>query len=116
MKQETILATLSPYEASILKGTKNSKADAIVADKRTRAILDNMLNCKCMTKLPDGTDVEASIEELLIAGAISYELHNPKGLETIERLAKIRGEVGEKNAMEVSVSLVDKDLSQRAIE
>lgn len=114
MKQQAI-ATLSSYEASIIRGTKGSKADALTADKRTKSIMDSMLGCTSVVKLPDGTDVEASIEELLIAGAISKELREPKGLETIEKLARIRGEVEDK-VVDVNVSLVDKDLAQRALQ
>lgn len=108
------MTVLSPYEASILRKTKGSKADALVADKRTKAILDNMLKCTGIVQLQDGTTVEASIEELLIASAINAELTKPKGLETVERLAKIRGELEDKVA-EVNVSLVDKDLAKRAL-
>lgn len=114
MKQ-TPMAILSSYEASIIRGTKGSKADAIVSDKRTKAILDNMLSQKGVVELEDGTSVEATIEEVLIASAINAELQRPKGLETIERLAKIRGEM-EDRVTEVNVSLVDKDLAKRAIE
>lgn len=113
MKQAP-LEVLSPYEASIIRGTRGSKADLIVKEQRTKAILDNMLGTKT-TVLIDGTEVEATIEEILVASAISEELANPKGLETIERLAKIRGEIGEKT-IDVNVSLVDKDLASRAIQ
>lgn len=113
MKQAP-LEVLSPYEASIIRGTRGSKADLIVKDQRTKAILDNMLGMKT-TVLIDGTEVEASIEEILVASAISEELAHPKGLETIERLAKIRGEIGDKT-IDVNVSLVDKDLASRAIQ
>lgn len=108
------LEVLSPYEASIIRGTRNSKADLIVKEQKTKAVLDSMLGLKTMV-LIDGTEVEASIEEILVASAISEELAHPKGLETIERLAKIRGEISDK-PIEVNVSLVDKDLAQRAIE
>lgn len=114
MKQ-TPMALLSSYETSIIKGTKGSRADALTKDKRTKAILDNMLQCKGTVELADGTTVEASIEELLIASAINKELEEPKGLETIERLAKIRGEMDEK-VIDVNVSLVDKDLARRALD
>lgn len=75
-----------------------------------------MLNCRGTCQLEDGTTVEASIEEILIAKAIKTEMENPKGLETIERLAKIRGEIGEQKTIDVNVSLVDMDLAKRAIE
>ena len=114
MKQAP-MAILSPYEASIVRGTKNSSADIIISEKRTKAILDNMLACKGVVELEDGTQVEATIEELLIASAISKELEQPKGIETIEKLAKIRGELDDK-VTEVSVSLVDKDLAKRALD
>ena len=116
MKHKNILATLSSYDASIIRGTRGSKADAIVKDKRTQTILNNMLNCQGTCELEDGTTVEASIEEILIAKAIKTEMENPKGLETIERLAKIRGEIGEQKTIDVNVSLVDMDLAKRAIE
>ena len=114
MKQAP-LEVLSPYEASIIRGTRNSKADLIVKDQRTKAVLDNMLGLKTTVQLEDGTAVEATIEEILVASAISEELAHPKGLETIERLAKIRGEVSDK-PMEVNVSLVDSDLAKRALQ
>ncbi len=114
MKQAP-MSLLSPYEASIIRGTKNSKADVLTAEKRTKTILDNMLQCKGTVQLEDGTNVEASIEELLIARAISEELTKPKGLETVERLMKMRGELEEKS-VEVNVSLVDKDLASRALQ
>lgn len=114
MKQAP-MTVLSSYEASIIRGTKGSKADALVSDKRTKAILDNMLSQKGIVELPDGTTVEATIEEVLIASAINAELEKPKGLETIERLAKIRGELDDK-VTEVNVSLVDKDLAKRALD
>lgn len=110
-----VLATLSSFDASIVRGTRNSKADAIVANKRTQTILNNMLECKQQVSLDDGTVVEASIEEILIAKAISAELENPKGLDTIKKLAEIRGEIGEQKTIDVNVSLVDKDLAQRAL-
>ena len=113
--KDTFAVTLSPYESSILRGTKGSKADVLVADKRTQTILNNMLSAKKVVTLEDGTSVEASIEELLIASAINAELEKPRGLETIERLAKIRGELDDK-VTEVSISLVDKDLAQRALD
>ena len=113
MKQAP-LEVLSPYEASIIRGTRGSKADLIVKDQRTKAVLDNMLGLKTKV-LIDGTEVEATIEEILVASAISEELAHPKGLETIERLAKIRGEVSDK-PMEVNVSLVDSDLAKRALQ
>lgn len=109
------MALLSSYETSIVKGTKGSKADSIVGDKRTKAILDNMLKSKGVVELSDGTTVEASIEELLIASAINKELEEPKGLETIERLAKIRGEMND-TAVNVQLSLVDEDLRKRALD
>lgn len=114
MKQAP-LEVLSPYEASIIRGTRGSKADLIVSEQRTKRILDNMLGTKTSVILEDGTEVEASIEEILVASAISEELAHPKGLETLERLAKIRGEMSDK-PIEVNVSLVDKDLAKRAIE
>lgn len=115
MKQAK-LAVLSSYEASILSHTdKKSRASAITASKRTKAIMDSFLGCSGVMELGDGTSVEASIEELLIASAIAEELRHPKGLETVERLAKIRGEVEDK-AVDVNVSLVDKDLQRRALE
>lgn len=114
MKNQPI-ALLSSYEASIVKGVKNSKADSIIANKRTKAILDNMLQCSGIVELPDGTTVEATIEELLIASAINKELLEPKGLETVERLAKIRGEIEDTKATEVRISLVDEDLAKRAL-
>ena len=114
MKQAP-MAMLSSYEASIIRGTKNSKGDVLVAEKRTKAILDNMLKCTGVVQLDDGTTVEATIEEILVASAINKELTQPKGLETIERLAKIRGELDDKVA-EVNVSLVDKDLAKRALQ
>ena len=114
MKQ-AVIGILSPYEASIMRGTKGSKADVLTSEKRTQAIMDNMLKSKGVVELDDGTTVEATIEELLIAAAINKELEQPKGLETVERLMKIRGELDDK-VTEVNVSLVDKDLAQRAIQ
>ena len=114
MSKQTPLEVLSPYEASIIRGTRGSKADLIVKEQRTKAVLDNMLGLKTKV-LIDGTEVEATIEEILVASAISEELAHPKGLETIERLAKIRGEISDK-PMEVNVSLVDSDLAKRALQ
>lgn len=107
---------LSNYEKSILAGTKNSKADILTASKRTQAIVNAMLSAKAedIVELDDGTTVAPTIEEVLIASAIQKELDNPKGLETIEKMMKIRGELDDK-ATEVNVSLVDQDLAKRAV-
>lgn len=107
--------TLSPYERSILAGTKNSRADTLTAEKRTQAIVNAMLNCKVELELEDGTSVEPTIDELLVAKSIQAELEKPKGLETVERLMKIRGESDDK-ATSVNVSLVDQDLAKRAVQ
>lgn len=106
---------LSRYERSILEGAKGSKADILTATKRTQAIVNAMLNAKSEPiELEDGTTVTPTIDEMLIAGALQKEIENPKGLETIEKLMKIRGELDDK-ATEVNVSLVDQDLAKRAI-
>lgn len=107
--------TLSPYERSILAGTKESRANTLTAEKRTQAIVNAMLDCTVKLELPDGTTVEPTIDELLVARSIQTELERPKGLETVERLMKIRGEQDDK-ATEVNVSLVDQDLAKRAIQ
>lgn len=106
---------LSRYEKSILANTKGSKADILTANKRTQAIVNAMLNAKAeAVELEDGTSVEPTIDEMLVAKALERELENPKGLETIEKLMKIRGELDDK-ATEVNVSLVDQDLAKRAL-
>ena len=107
---------LSQYERSILAGTKNSKADILTSSKRTQAIVNAMLASHAEEmELDDGTTVAPTIEEVLIASAIQKELENPKGLETIEKMMKIRGELDDK-ATEVNVSLVDQDLAKRAVQ
>lgn len=116
MSKQAVLAILSPYEASIIRGTQKSKADVLTEGKRTQAIVNNMLKCKDIVELPDGTSVEVTIEELLIATSIQKELENPKGLETVEKLMKIRGELEDKGEVQLNVSLVDKDLAKRALD
>lgn len=110
-------AVLSQYERSILNGTQNSsQASILTSGKRTQAIVNAILlsNVEPMT-LEDGTTVVPTIEEVLVTSAIAKELENPKGLETVERLMKIRGELDDK-ATEVNVSLVDQDLAKRAVQ
>lgn len=111
-------ATLSTYERSILRGVRGSTVDLNTSSKRTQAIVNAMLGSAHIDKavvLEDGTTVVPTIEELLIAKAIEKELANPKGLETIERLMKIRGELDDKSTVINNISLVDQDLAERAI-
>ena len=115
MKQEAMVV-LTPYETTLLGKKTNSKAVALTEDKRTCAILNNMLSQKSVVALSDGTSVEATFEEILVARAIAFEYMNPRGLDTLEKLAKIRGEVDDNKAIDVNVSLVDSDLAKRAIE
>ena len=117
MKQ-ALTKALSSYETSILKNTKGSIADALVEDKRTRAVMNSMLGCKINYITDDGTEVFSTIEEVLIARAISAELKYPRGLDTIKRLAEIRGENEETAKINVSVSKshVDEELAKRALD
>lgn len=116
MAKNLQLSVLTSYERAIANGDFKRPSIEAAEGRRTRAIADAILSSKCGEQiiLDDGTVVEPTIEEVLIGRAIQRELESPKGIETVERLMKIRGELQEGNTT-VNVSLVDADLAKRAL-
>ena len=111
---ETTLRVLSSYERGILQGAKRSDADEIIEGMKTQTLLNNMIQTKITERLPDGTEVTATAEELMVASAIADTIKRGS-MEKLMTFMKVKGEM-KANEVAVSVSNVDKDLEERALE
>lgn len=112
--RKTSSLVLSEFEQSVLNGTKGSLADLQTKSKRTQSLVDTFIGAKVTVKLPDGTSVTPTIEELIVMQGLKTEIIKSRGFASILDLQKIRGEAVD-GTKEVSLSLVDKDLAARAV-
>ena len=106
---------LSTYEKNILNKKKNSKADLIIRDEKTLTVLQNMLDQKVTQKLEDGTSVNATAKELIIASAIRDAI-NKGSFDKLKVLLEITGEFKKEETHNLNISLVDQSLRERALD
>lgn len=104
---------LSNYEKAIMKGVKKSTGDLIVEDMNTKATIQRFLNTKAQLELEDGTMVFATAKEMIIASAIGDAVEKGS-FDKVLTMMKTTGEA-ESSATEIHLSLVDKDLEDRAL-
>ena len=110
----TALKVLSSYERGIIGGMKESERDKMVESQRTQAILNNMIKARVKHKLDDGTEITASVEELIIASAIQDAI-DKGSMEKLMTFMKAKGEIKANESLDVNISKVDKDLEERAL-
>lgn len=106
------MMVLSGYEKSVLKaGRGRTKGDAMAEAACTREKLRAFLGARVPQTMPDGTQVEFTAEELIIAAAIGDAVEKGS-FDKVVAMMKASGQ------MEDSVSVVakvDQDLLKRAI-
>lgn len=102
---------ISQYERSIIKGSRKSKADALIEKKIVRETLKNMLSSEVDYELPDGTSVLATPLDLILSSAINDAIKNGS-FEKVKTIASILGEDFEtkEKTLNVNLSLVDRGL------
>lgn len=110
----TALKVLSSYERGIIGGMKESERDKIIENQKTQALLNNMIQARVTQKLADGTEITASVEELIIASAIQDAI-DKGSMEKLMTFMKAKGEIKANEQLEVNISKVDKDLEERAL-
>lgn len=103
---------LSGYERSVLKSGKGkTKSDAMAEMACTREKLKAFLGAKVRQKLPDGTEVEFTAEELIIAAAIGDAV-SKGSFDKVIAMMKASGQMDESVSV---VAKVDQDLLKRSI-
>lgn len=104
---------LSNYEKAIVKGVKKSAGDLIVDDMNTKATIQRFLNTTAEIELEDGTTVRATAKEMIVASAIGDAIEKGS-FDKVLTMMKTTGEA-DSGATEIHLSLVDKDLEDRAL-
>lgn len=103
---------LSAYERSVLKSGKGkTKSDGMAEAACTREKLKAFLGAKVSQRLPDGTQVECSAEELIIASAIGDAV-SKGSFDKVIAMMKASGQMDESVSV---VAKVDQDLLKRSI-
>lgn len=106
------LNVLSGYEKSVLRyGKAKTKGDKAIEAICTREKMKSFLGCPVEQELPDGTTVEMTAEELVIASAIGDAIEKGS-FEKVIAMMKATGQMDD--AVSV-VAKVDEDLMKRAI-
>lgn len=113
MKKKFGTSVLSIYEQNIISNCVKSKGDKISENSKTLSILNCMLDSKIPTKLEDGTTINPSALELIIASAINNAIK--KGdLENLKTIMELKGEFKKEETHNLNINFVDKSLLERA--
>lgn len=105
---------LSAYDKRKRRGLPKSAGDKIIDDKKTKAILMNFLDTEVITELEDGTQVTATTREMIVGSAIKDAIEKGN-IDKLQKFMVVQGEIDENANNQVNISLVDKDLEQRAL-
>jgi len=109
-------AALSPSDSHEVQSKRKSDSDLLACSMVMEAKAKNLMNTQVIKTLDDGTVVQTSAWEELLKRAYQNDMANPK-LTGKDLLAwkELAGEKKPAN-VDVSISLVDRDLQMRSLE
>lgn len=113
--KEIGLKMLSSYEKNIVLKLKKSGMDKKIEEEMTKQTLKKMLNLPFAMKSEDGTEIQATALEFVIASAIEDAIQKGS-FDKVTSMMKATGELTDRVEANVNISLVDQDLAKRAIE
>lgn len=106
------LKSVSSYEMGILSAMPKTKADALTATKRVKAIINDMLGVETVRTLEDGTSVNCTVAEAIVAATLADMMQKPS-VSKLKDLASIMG-IGEVNN-EDGRSMIDRSFADGAL-
>ena len=105
---------LSKSEQAIAKGSKKGYADLLAEGSVIKGTLTKMLGVEISDTLEDGTEINATAIDMIVAATIADAYENPSTTK-LKDLTAIMGELKEKVDIQSNLSKVDEDLQARAI-
>ena len=103
---------MTPTEYRAYMGIKETPADKLKKDRAIGKVVLNMLDVESEVELDDGTIVNMTVQEKLVAKRIQYELEHPEKID-LNAWAKVKGEAKDvvelQNASELFGDLVIKE-------